>query len=96
MSITQRMINPAAQQAALWQRNQNPCTLHPSSGKGLRALRESQPVGRGGRGDVLRTIPEARSRGTTQPGGGLAVIRCHAGTGQRKEMGELIYGREGE
>lgn len=34
-------------QAALWQRKQNPCTLHRTSGKGLQALQESQGVGRG-------------------------------------------------
>lgn len=42
MCITQRMIHYVVQQAALWQRNQNPGPLHPSSGKDLQALQESQ------------------------------------------------------
>lgn len=28
--------------------------------------------------------------------GGLAVIRCHARMGQQKEMGDQVYGWEGE
>lgn len=42
MHIVLRMIHYVVQQEASWQRNQNSGPLHPSSGKYLHTLQESQ------------------------------------------------------